>query len=196
MSTEVGLHGGKVLPSTRKDVNGGGKKKSKMIMNGKDNHNNHGGINVNVNVNALGPEVKARIFLFIACLWPLWVLALFGASSAGQQPINDAAAAAGGAQVSPAAVVAGGGGGANTNNGRFNLRSVLDRVDVVGYGPTHPRIAVVVVGEDADLIQATVESLYSNTDLNRIFVVCAVLDGHAQDAGLTRALHNIDDGSE
>jgi nitrate reductase NapAB chaperone NapD len=79
---------------------------------------------------------------------------------------------------------------------RFNLRSVLDRVDVMGYGPTHPRVAVVVVGEDSDQVISSVESVFSNTDLNRIFVICAVFDGQDEDPEIVKELNKIDDGSK
>ena len=43
---------------------------------------------------------------------------------------------------------------------RFNFRKVLDRVDVMGYGPTHPRVAVVIVGDDSKKIISSVSSLF------------------------------------
>mmetsp|Transcript_42166 Transcript_42166/g.101416 ORF Transcript_42166/g.101416 Transcript_42166/m.101416 type:complete len:1036 (-) Transcript_42166:81-3188(-) len=134
----------------------------------------------------MGPEVKARIFLFVACLWPLWILALFGASSAGQQQQQQVGSD--GQQVlGPNSVV-------NSGAGRLNLRKVMDRVDVMGYGPTHPRVAFVVVGDNSDEIQSSVENLYSNTDMNRIFLVCTVLDGHGEDTTLVKNLQSIDSG--
>jgi hypothetical protein len=140
----------------------------------------------------MGPEVKARIFLFVACLWPLWILALFGASSAGrlQQQVTGSSSSQ---VVGPNSLMSGFLGSAG--GGRLNLRTVLDRVDVMGYGPTHPRVAVVVVGDDSNQIQSTVESLYSNTDLNRIFLVCAVVEGQQEDPTLLKNLEKIDSGS-
>lgn len=140
---------------------------------------------------SMNPELKARLLLFVACLWPLWILALFGASAPGQDR-HDAAKfdSANGKELvrsSPAAAVA---------NTRFNLRSVLDRVDVMGYGPTHPRLAVVVVGEDRDQLISSVESVFSHADINRIFVICAVLDGSSEDPELVESLQSIDSGSE
>lgn len=120
----------------------------------------------------LTQEFKARMFLFVACLWPLWVLALFGASS------NPNVETVVGPPVH-----------------RLNLRSVLDRVDIMGYGPTHPRVAFVVVGEEATPLKLTVESVLRNTDLNRVFLICAVLDGQSENQKLVRELVEMDQGS-
>lgn len=117
-------------------------------------------------VDGFGPELKARIFLFAACFWPLWILALFGAS-APQTEVKD----------------------------HMNLRSALDRVDIMGYGPTHPRVAVVVTGSDRQAIIGSVESVISNTDLNRLFLICVVMDGHAKDDLLEEELLLIDSGA-
>jgi hypothetical protein len=135
------------------------------------------------------PEFKVRLFLFVAGLWPLWVLALFGASAPGQNqlasPTSTKTAKDG--VTSPAAAM---------SNTRLNLRSLLDRVDVMGYGPTHPRVAVVIVGEDMEDLISSVKSVYANTDINRLFVVVAVLDGHAEDPTFARELQQIDSGSK
>ena len=90
----------------------------------------------------------ARIFLAVACLWPLFVLALY-ASSAPQ--LKEA-------REHPRELL-------DKNNKinqdvRFNFRKVLDRVDVMGYGPTHPRVAVVIVGDNNHKIISSVESLF------------------------------------
>jgi len=72
----------------------------------------------------------------------------------------------------------------------------LDRVDVMGYGPTHPRVAFVVVGETKEQLIKSVKSIFMNTDLNRIFVVCAVLDdGKGEDPDLVKKLRKIEEGS-
>jgi hypothetical protein len=122
-------------------------------------------------VSGFGPETKARLFLFVACLWPLWVMALYGASA---PPVNPD--------------------GPNTTR-MMKLRSVLDRVDIMGYGPTHPRVAVVLVGDTRESILTSVESVYRNTDLNRLFLICAVLDGHEDDPTLLGELTKIEQGS-
>jgi len=127
----------------------------------------------------LGPDFKARLFLFLACMWPLWVLALFAASSQNQDPGNTNV-------TSPLSVA---------TNARLNLRGVLDRVDIMGYGPTHPRFAVVVVGEEKELLISSVKSVFQNTDLNRIFLLTAILDGHAEDKELLEEMRKIDSGS-
>jgi hypothetical protein len=136
----------------------------------------------------INPEITARMMLFVACLWPLWVLALFGASAPRHDliPKDGTTTTTDLVHNSPATVI---------SNTRFNLRSVLDRVDVMGYGPTHPRLAIVIVGDDKDQLISSVESLFSHTDINRIFVICAVLDGHSDDAGLVQTLQTIDSGS-
>jgi hypothetical protein len=136
------------------------------------------------NVEGFTQETKARMFLLVACIWPLWVLALFGASSPSQTSTSSSVAAV----YSPAAAAA-----AMTN--RLNLRHILDRVDVMGYGPTHPRVAVVVIGEEKEYLVSSVESVFRNTDLNRIFLICAVLEGAPEDAHLVEELRKIDGGS-
>ena len=91
---------------------------------------------------------RARLFLAAACCWPIFVLAMFAASA---PQLKETAA-------NPRALL-------DKNNEinkdvRFNLRKILDRVDIMGYGPTHPRVAVVIVGDDSHKIIASVESLY------------------------------------
>lgn len=119
-----------------------------------------------------GPELKARLFLGIACLWPLWILALFGASAPQDQ-----------------------GRSPDATKNRMSLRSALDRVDIMGYGPTHPRVGVVVTGSDREAIIGSVESVVRNTDLNRLFLICVVMDGHAEDEKLVKELKEIDSGA-
>jgi hypothetical protein len=72
---------------------------------------------------------------------------------------------------------------------------MLDRVDIMGYGPTHPRLAVVIYGEDKTSLVSTVESVFSNTDLNRLFLICVIVDGHDEDPKLLKDLAQIDAGS-
>lgn len=81
-------------------------------------------------------DAKARLFLAMACVWPLVIMALFSASSPG--------AASAGHVVAPGKTI----------------RNILDRVDILGYGPTHPRVAVVVVGDNADRVALSVESVF------------------------------------
>lgn len=122
-----------------------------------------------------------RTLLLLACLWPLAIMALFAASTPGQQTSSGV--------VSPESV-------ANNKFSHFNWRNVLDRVDVMGYGPTHPRVAFVVVGETKEGIIESVKSIFSNTDMNRIFVICAVLDdGKGEDLALVHKLRKIENGS-
>ncbi|KAL3920475.1 MAG: hypothetical protein SGILL_003245 [Bacillariaceae sp.] len=129
------------------------------------------------------PEFKVRMFLFGACFWPLVVLALFYSSSPGHNAMDDSIKKD---VISPAAAV---------SNTRFNLRNVLDRVDVMGYGPTHPRVAIVIVGEEKEDIIDSIKSVLECTDLNRIFVIVAVLDAHDEDMSFVSELRKIDNGS-
>ena len=80
---------------------------------------------------------KARLFLALACLWPLFSMMMFFAG----EPSND---------EGPQKVV----------NPGLSFRKYLDRVDVMGYGPTHPRVAIVVVGDDRAKIVSSVESVF------------------------------------
>lgn len=147
---------------------------------------------------------KARLFLVVACLWPLFVLALFAASAphVGAGPgvgVGPGAPGAGLLAEDPTThhqMLRPGGPVLKVgDNSFFSVKSLLDRVDVMGYGPTHPRIAAVVVGDDRDHLVATVESVFHKTDLNRVFVVCVVVDGRDDDPALVRDLKKIDSGS-
>lgn len=145
------------LPIVRPVIEGG---------NGRINYN-HGKKN-KIRDNPMGmgsPQqlfMNPRLFLLVACLWPLVVLALFTASAPGQKDSR--------AVVSdPSALSQQESSIANNKNG-FNLRNVLDRVDIMGYGPTHPRVAFVVVGEDRNALIQSIESIFSNTDMKRIFI--------------------------
>jgi glycoprotein-N-acetylgalactosamine 3-beta-galactosyltransferase len=83
---------------------------------------------------------------------------------------------------------------ANTNL-RLSFRNALDRVDIMGYGPTHPRVAVVVTGDVPEDLVSTVESVFAHTDMNRIFSVVVVVDGMAKNTKLIRDLVKIHDGT-
>lgn len=65
----------------------------------------------------------------------------------------------------------------------------------MGYGPTHPRVAVVIVGDDKKNLVKTLESVFGNTDINRIFITVVVVDGLAEDDALTKELKKIDKGA-
>lgn len=114
-------------------------------------------------------ECKGRIFLAIACLWPLCLLALFSASAPHIATDGDKKRAL-----------------------SLQFRNVLDRVDIMGYGPTHPRVAVVITGKDLTDIQTTVESVLDHTDRNRIFIIAVVVDGKAEDARFVDDLKQLD----
>jgi hypothetical protein len=151
-------------------------------------------------------SMKAKLFLFVACLWPIWVLALFAASSPNQDLASN-----GGIRKTRKEVVLD---AAKQMVDPVHLRNVLDRVDIMGYGPTHPRLGLVIVGgsahsgsgeegedpvrmtnEEVESLVSTVESVYRNTDLNRIFLICVMIDGRKEDANLRARLEQIDAGS-
>ena len=54
------------------------------------------------------------------------------------------------------------------------------REEYYGYGPSLPRVAVVIMGEPSTVVGA-VESVLRHTDRNRLLVVVAVMDGHGGD---------------
>jgi len=193
------------LPIVRPTMEGGsdGRIKNNTGNNNYDNKKNK--IRDNNNPMGMGsPQqlfLNPRLLLLVACLWPMVVIALFAASAPGQQDssssrsaVSDPAAAlsGGAAAVEESSSVAA---GTTNKSGGFNLRNVLDRVDVMGYGPTHPRVAFVVVGEDRNALIQSIESIFSNTDMKRIFIIVAVLDGHVEDPKLVKKLHKIENGS-
>ena len=196
------------LPIVRPTMEGGS---DGRINNNTGNSNNYGNkknkIRDNNNPMGMGsPQqlfLNPRLLLLVACLWPMVVIALFAASAPGQQDSSSSRSAV----SDPAAALSGGAAafeesssiaaGTTTNkSGGFNLRNVLDRVDVMGYGPTHPRVAFVVVGEDRNALIQSIESIFSNTDMKRIFIIVAVLDGHVEDPKLVKKLHKIENGSK
>jgi hypothetical protein len=93
----------------------------------------------------MNDAAKARIFLAVACFWPIFVLTLF-AASAPQLRANPRALIDKNSKINQEL--------------RFEFRKALDRVDVMGYGPTHPRVAVVIVGDESKKIISSVESLF------------------------------------
>ena len=100
---------------------------------------------------------KARLFLAVACFWPIIVLAMY-AASAPQIVKDDIRLKI--QQNSPRELLLDKKNEFNKDL-RFNFRNILDRVDVMGYGPTHPRLAVVIVGDDNHDILSSVKSLFS-----------------------------------
>lgn len=97
----------------------------------------------------MSDATKARLFLALACFWPIFILAMFAASAPQLKDVR----------MRPRELLD----KKNEINKdvRFNFRKILDRVDVMGYGPTHPRIAVVIVGDDNHEILSSVGSLFS-----------------------------------
>ena len=126
-------------------------------------------------------SLKARLFLFLALTWPLILLVLLASSSAPPPPSTTSLG-----NVHNAS---------HNNNLRLSLRNALDRVDIMGYGPTHPRVAFVVVGADQAALATTVKSIISHTDLSRIFVIAVVVDGSAHDHGFVAELRAMEAGA-
>ena len=115
----------------------------------------------------MSDATKARLFLAMACFWPIFVLAMFAASAPQLQDVR----------MRPRELL-------DIKNEinkdvRFNFRKIMDRVDVMGYGPTHPRIAVVIVGDDNHEILSSVGSLFSYVSLLFVAVACLCC-GHKQ----------------
>ena len=91
---------------------------------------------------------------------------------------------------------------------RKEMKSLLRRTDVVGYGASKPRVAVVVVvptptktnykiSEEEELLAGAleaVESIFRTTDRNRIFIVTVVMDGRGKVGSFEAKLQDIDDG--
>ena len=123
-------------------------------------------------------SLKARVFLGVACLWPLLILALFAASAPRVETASSLAALS-----------------SDAKNLKSSLCNVLDRVDVLGYGPTHPRVAVVIVGDNVEQLKTTVENVFVNTAMERIFVVCVVAEGMSESSQLEQQFKKIDQGS-
>lgn len=133
-------------------------------------------------------STKARLFLAVACLWPLCLLALF-AASAPHVRYNNADPAGGGSAVGP--------GGRSSSRRQLGLqfRNILDRVDVMGYGPTHPRVAFALVGTDLADLETSVDSIFAHTDRNRLFIITVVVEGYAIDAQFVDRLTQLDRGT-
>lgn len=133
--------------------------------------------------------LNPRMLPLVVCLLPIVILALYIISTPGQHDPQIMVS-------NPSAALPQKESDRIRNKIGFNIRNVLDRVDVMGYGTTHPRVAFVVVGEDRNTLIQSIESIFSSTDMRRIFVICAVLEGHANDAKLLKKLHKIEKGSE
>jgi hypothetical protein len=148
----------------------------KTVTGRKDNHSSS---------MASADSTKARFFLAVACLWPLCLLALF-AASAPHNVANDHPGVAGGGGHEPL--------GSRRQLG-LQFRNILDRVDVMGYGPTHPRVAVTLVGTDLSDLETSVDSIFAHTDRNRIFIITIVVEGHANDQPFVDRLTQLDRGT-
>eukprot|EP00978_Attheya_sp_CCMP212_P039939 scaffold212741_cov48-Attheya_sp.AAC.2 len=125
-----------------------------------------------------------RFLLLVACLWP--VVVYLWLSSASSVSVSSSGEGSSPHHVAlPGAAL------------RKQMTAVLRRVDIFGYGPSHPRVAVVIVGspESTNHILSAVDSVFRNTDRNRLLVVCVVMDGMEEDAELVGKFDQIDSGS-
>lgn len=126
-----------------------------------------------------GLSLVARLLLIVACIWPFFVI-LFSATSSD----TSLGTSTDGSVSQRAAATA-----------ALKFRDILDRVDIMGYGPTHPRVAVVIVGSNKDNIRLTVESVFTHTDMNRIFLTMVVADGVSEDPQFIESLQQFDTGN-
>jgi hypothetical protein len=132
-------------------------------------------------------STKARLFLAVACLWPLCLLALFAASAPHVRSGDGSVGGGGGAAVGP--------GSSSRRQLGLQFRNILDRVDVMGYGPTHPRVAFALVGTDLADLETSVDSIFAHTDRNRLFIITVVVEGCAMDAQFVDRLTQLDRGT-
>jgi hypothetical protein len=134
-------------------------------------------------------STKARLFLAVACLWPLCLLALFAASAPHVRESSNAGGdgSTGGAAFGP--------GGNSRRQLGLQFRNILDRVDVMGYGPTHPRVAFALVGTDLADLETSVDSIFAHTDRNRLFIITVVVEGCEVDAQFVDRLTQLDRGT-
>ena len=130
----------------------------------------------------------ARLLFGLACLWPLLLLSRSPGSDSAIDGLRSG----------------------SVRNLRDNLRdemkSLLKRTDIVGYGSTKPRVAVVVVvpppQTESSLEEQTilngalesVESIFRTTDRNRLFIVTVVMDGRGKMGWFESKVQDIDSG--
>ncbi|KAL9179903.1 hypothetical protein ACHAXT_007873 [Thalassiosira profunda] len=184
----------------------------------------------------LSPSERARIartLLLFACLWPLLSLLIPPSASHSHVALLSAGVDTMDAQslsqhiehierrthekIDKLRSKVSGNVMAKTQFLREEMKSLLHRTDVVGYGPSKPRVAVVVVVpsppqsakeyiehehaehafEEQTLFNGAleaVESVFRTTDRNRIFVVTVVMDGRGKLGSFESRLDDIDAG--
>lgn len=103
---------------------------------------------------------KARLLLAFVCVWPLILTAILSGNADRPHDLSKKN---------------------NTETAEkpaLRLRKLLDRVDVVGYGPTHPRVAAVVVGDssDSEKVITTVESIFRYGTKSKGSVCCCFME--------------------
>jgi hypothetical protein len=125
----------------------------------------------------------ARFLLVFACFWPLLLFLFYSSTNV---PNNETPNESDLSTTKSRRA---------TSDIAWKFRDILDRVDIMGYGPTHPRVAVVIVGDNKDNLKLTIESVFANTDTNRIFLAVVVADGIPDDPALTESLKKFDSGT-
>jgi len=118
-----------------------------------------------------------RIFLVSIVLWPILLIYFFHRTNSAVQT----------AQTPSFTTLKGSDIGApkpSISKLRSNLKSIVERFEPVGYGPTKPRAAFVLIAhtttsstDTASQIQAlkrSIDSVLRTTDRNRIFIICVV----------------------
>jgi hypothetical protein len=144
--------------------------------------------------------LMARFFLLIACIWPV-LLVLWFSMTTTTSTINGDSTNNNNNNNNPLSSSNTNGstrlhaGGNAAATAALKFRDLFDRVDIMGYGPTHPRIAVVIVGDNKDNLLLTVESVFTHTDMNRIFIAVIVANNIADDPAFTQSLQQFDTGS-
>jgi len=117
---------------------------------------------------------KAKLWLLIALLWPVILYACLRAS--GKKVGKPKLTTKIGSKL------------------RGQVKSLIQRWESTGYGPSKPRVAIVIVGNVADHVVQSVESVYKHTDRNRILCIVTVLDGMEESEDIRNRLQAVDQG--
>ena len=117
---------------------------------------------------------KAKLWLLIALLWPVILYA--GLRASGKKVGKPKLTTKIGSKL------------------RGQVKSLIQRWESTGYGPSKPRVAIVIVGNVADHVVQSVESVYKHTDRNRILCIVTVLDGMEESEDIRNRLQAVDQG--
>ena len=117
---------------------------------------------------------SALILLFILFFWPYLFVFLFGGlSDADLQKLKHM----------------------DMEVMKNRMTQLLQRKDLVGYGPRYPRLVVLIVGEDINAIKSAVVSVFEHTDRNRILGVVTVIDKITESNAYKFFLESVDKGN-